>query len=53
MTIPFYLEEISTFRSELAMYISARIGVFRKGVDSLEIGAKTDRLALLPYVEPV
>jgi hypothetical protein len=42
--------DATTFRSDLGVQILSRIGIFNKDVDSLEIIAKTNILALLAYV---
>jgi hypothetical protein len=44
------LDEVSTFRSELAMQISVRYDIFRRDIDTLEIRAIADMLVLLAYV---
>ena len=41
-TNPFPWGKVTTLQSELALHISARIGIFRKHVDSLFIRAKAD-----------
>ena len=48
-TNPLLLGEVTTLQSELALHISARIGIFRKVLHSLKIGAKSNVLALLAY----
>lgn len=35
------------FISDLAIRLSARIAIFRKDVDNLQVGAKADMLAIL------
>jgi hypothetical protein len=42
--------ELTVFKFDLAFQFSARIRLFRKDIDSLEIGAKAHMLALLVYV---
>ena len=44
------MEEITTFRSEIATQISAMNGIFRKDVDSLDIGTKMNMLPFLVYM---
>lgn len=45
-----HFEDVTTFRSQLVVEISVMIGIFNKDVDSLEIIAKVNILALLAYV---
>jgi len=46
----FHLGKVANFRLELAVYISFRIGIFRKNVDYFEVGAKVDLQTLLAYL---
>lgn len=46
---PFNLA-FSTFKLDLAIYISASVSCFRKDTDSVSIGAKVDMLTPLAYV---
>jgi hypothetical protein len=43
------LREISTFLSDLALQVSARLDMFRKDIDC-HFGAKAEMLAVLAYV---
>jgi hypothetical protein len=50
MNNAFNLEEISAFRSDLAIQISAGIDILRKDIDGPEVGAKENMIALLVHV---
>ena len=46
----FHLGEVLEFKSYSVIYFSVRIGSFRKGIHSVDVGAKAEVLSLLTYL---
>ena len=46
----FHMGEVLEFKSYLVIYFSVRIGIFRKDIHFVDVGAKAEVLSVLTYL---